>query len=309
MYEDQSPNTSPRTVGRFAPSPTGPLHFGTLLAALGSYLVAKQSAGRWLLRIEDLDLPRVVAGAADAMLSLLDDLGFEWDGQVLYQSRRFERYRDILNILGAKGHLFECACSRREILASAPHSGDEGPVYPGTCRDGPKGQRVERSVRLRVNDRPVVFTDKLYGEQRQNLQTEVGDFVLHRADGVFAYQLAVVVDDMDTGVTQVVRGSDLLSSTPRQIHLYHCLENRPPEYLHLPLALGAQGKKLSKRHGPEAVVRRENASLMIWRALEFFGQCPPEDIVASPPAELLSWAGENFQVRRIPAQDRAVCFS
>jgi len=309
MYKDQNSNSKPPVIGRFAPSPTGPLHFGTLLAALGSYLVAKQSSGRWLLRIEDLDQPRVVAGSADAMLSLLDDLGFEWDGQVLYQSQRFERYRDILNLLGNNGYLFECACSRREILASAPHSGDEGPVYPGTCREGPKGQRAERSIRLRVDDRPVVFEDKLYGEQQQNLQAEIGDFVLHRADGVFAYQLAVVVDDIDSGVTQVVRGADLLSSTPRQIYLYHCLGIRPPEYLHLPLALGTHGKKLSKRHGPDGVINRENASSMIWRALDFFGQSPPEEIDGSPPAELLMWAREHFQVCRIPAHNRTVSFS
>ena len=223
--------------GRFAPSPTGPLHFGTLLAALGSYLLAKCAGGSWLLRVEDLDPPRVVAGSADAMLSLLEQLGFEWDGEIVYQSRRFERYRQILEQLRQQKLVFDCNCTRREVLASAPHPGEEGPVYPGTCRNGICGSRAEHAVRLRVPDEDITYRDGILGEQKQNLENEVGDFVLHRVDGLFAYQLAVVVDDIDAGITQVVRGADLLSSTPRQIYLYRCLDIIPPEYFHLPLAL------------------------------------------------------------------------
>ncbi|MBN1958523.1 MAG: tRNA glutamyl-Q(34) synthetase GluQRS [Desulfuromonadales bacterium] len=296
-------------VGRFAPSPTGPLHFGTLLAALGSYLAAKQSDGDWLVRIEDLDQPRVVEGSAAAMVSLLEELGFEWDGRIIYQSRRYERYREILEQLLQGGHLFACSCTRREIIASAPHPGEDGYVYPGTCRNGPRNPQAARAIRLRVNDQPIVFEDMLYGEWRQNLQREVGDFVLQRADGVFAYQLAVVVDDMDSGVNQVVRGADLLSSTPRQIFLHRCLGISAPRYLHLPLALGPQGEKLSKRHEPRSLVNRQNASLMIWRALEFFAQEPPEELIGSPPKELLAWAREHFQFRRIRPENRGVSFS
>lgn len=295
-------------VGRFAPSPTGPLHFGTLLAALGSYLAARHSSGQWLLRIEDLDLPRVVAGSADRMLSTLDRLGFEWDGQVMYQSRRFERYREILSDLRRSGCLFDCSCSRREILASAPHPGEDGPVYPGTCRSGPRGTREQRAVRVRVDDRPITFSDLVFGEQTQNLETQVGDFVLHRADGVFAYQLAVVVDDIDSGVTQVVRGADLLSSTARQIYLYRILEVAAPEYLHLPLALGDNGEKLSKRDGPAMIVGVDNGAQLLWHALKFLGQMPPADALGAPPAELLEWGVENFKITGIPTRSAAVCF-
>ena len=233
-------------IGRFAPSPTGPLHFGTLVAALGSYLLAKCSGGRWLLRIEDLDPPRVVPGAAETMLRLLEQLGFEWDGEIVYQSQRYARYQQILEQLDQDGRVFDCSCTRREILASAPHSGEEGPVYPGTCRGGARGKRSERAIRLRVANEDISYRDGVFGLQKQNLEEEVGDFILHRVDGLFAYQLAVVVDDIDTGITQVVRGADLLSSTPRQLYLYQCLNVAPPDYFHLPLAFGDNGKKLSK---------------------------------------------------------------
>ncbi|RLB77227.1 MAG: tRNA glutamyl-Q(34) synthetase GluQRS [Deltaproteobacteria bacterium] len=290
-------------VGRFAPSPTGPLHFGTLLAALGSYLLAKCSGGDWLLRIEDLDPPRVIPGSADAMLTLLEQLGFEWDGAVVYQSHRHARYQQIVEQLGVAGRVFSCSCTRREILASAPHSGEEGPVYPGTCRDGAYGERSERAIRLRVPDENIAYCDRILGLQSQNLEKEVGDFVLHRVDGLFAYQLAVVVDDIDAGITQVVRGADLLSSTPRQIYLYRCLNAVSPEYFHLPLALADNGKKLSKRNGTIGLVHLGNGSNMLWWALEFLGQSPPEELFHSSPEELLRWGRNNFQVATIPAEN------
>lgn len=296
-------------VGRFAPSPTGPLHFGTLLAALGSYLLAKCSGGCWLLRIEDLDPPRVVPGAADTMLRLLEQLGFEWDGEIVYQSQRFERYRQVLEQLRQHGRVFDCSCSRREILASAPHPGEEGPVYPGTCRNGVRGSRAERAVRLQVPDENISYHDGVLGEQNQNLEKEVGDFVLHRVDGLFAYQLAVVVDDIDAGITQVVRGADLLSSTPRQIYLYRCLDVVPPNYFHLPLAFGDNDKKLSKRNGDIGLITPANGSNMVWRALEFLGQSPPEELFNSTPEELFSWGKENFHAEKIPAENRQIKFS
>ncbi|WP_394708426.1 tRNA glutamyl-Q(34) synthetase GluQRS [uncultured Desulfuromusa sp.] len=302
-------HSSQPVVGRFAPSPTGPLHFGTLLAALGSYLLAKASGGSWLLRIEDLDPPRVVAGAAEDIIRLMEQLGFEWDGVVLYQSQRYERYLQVLEQLRNQGRVFDCCCSRREILASAPHAGEEAPVYPGTCRNGIRRDRVERSVRLRVSNESIVFQDGIFGTQQQNLEAEVGDFILHRADGLFAYQLAVVVDDIDTGVTQVVRGADLLSSTPRQIYLYNCLNAAVPEYFHLPLAIGDNGKKLSKRHGQIGSVTRENGVTMLWRALEFLGQSPPNGLLCLSAGELLRWGVENFHPDLIPKRNSRISFS
>jgi glutamyl-Q tRNA(Asp) synthetase len=295
-------------VGRFAPSPTGPIHFGTLLAAVGSYLFARQAGGLWLLRIEDLDPPRVVAGAADAMLSLLEALGLQWDGPVLYQSRRFPRYAEALAELRSRQLVFDCNCTRREILASAPHPGEEGPVYPGTCRAGVVGGRKEVAVRLRVPDREISFVDGIFGPQVQNLEQQLGDFVLHRTDGLFAYQLAVVVDDIDSGVTQVVRGADLLGSTPRQIYLYQCLQAELPCYYHLPLVLGPKGDKLSKRNGPGMVVSVDNGPLLIWQALSFLGQVPPVELRGASGPELLAWALEHFNVERILAQNRPADF-
>ncbi|NOQ42744.1 MAG: tRNA glutamyl-Q(34) synthetase GluQRS [Desulfuromusa sp.] len=306
MQHNQS---APPVVGRFAPSPTGPLHFGTLLAALGSYLLAKCSGGSWLLRIEDLDPPRVIPGAADTMLRLLEQLGFEWDGEIVYQSQRFERYQQILEQFWQQGRVFDCNCSRRGILASAPHPGEEGPVYPGTCRDGVRGSRTERAVRLRVTDENTFYCDGVLGEQNQNLEKEVGDFVLHRVDGLFAYQLAVVVDDIDAGITQIVRGADLLSSTPRQIYLYQCLDVIPPHYFHLPLAFGDNDKKLSKRNGDIGLITAENGSNMLWRALDFLGQSPPEELFNSTPVELLCWGRENFYAEKIPVKNRQISFS
>lgn len=295
-------------IGRFAPSPTGPLHFGTLVAALASYLQARRSGGQWLLRIEDLDPPRIVARAADTLLVLLEVLGFEWDGRVLYQSTRFERYRDILATLRSQQLVFECNCSRREILASAPHPGEEGPVYPGTCRPGIRRGRAERSLRLRVTEEEIYYVDGLQGEQRQNLEGEVGDFVLYRADGVFAYQLAVVVDDMDAGVTQVVRGADLLFSTPRQIWLYRCLGAQPPVYFHHPLVLGAGGQKLSKRDGDYLLITAANGARQLWRALDFLGQEPPLELIGAAPQEVLGWGLENFSISRVGCENRPVQF-
>jgi glutamyl-Q tRNA(Asp) synthetase len=261
-----------------------------------------------LLRIEDLDPPRTIPGAADAILTLLEKLGFEWDGEVIYQSHRHDRYQQIVEQLGVDQQVFSCSCTRREILASAPQVGEEGPVYPGTCRNGAHGNRIERAVRLRVPDENICYCDGVFGLQSQNLEKEVGDFVLHRVDGLFAYQLAVVVDDIDAGVTQVVRGADLLSSTPRQIYLYRCLNVVPPDYFHLPLAFGDNGKKLSKRNGSIGLVDIKNGSQMLWGALEFLGQSPPRELCYTTPGELLRWGRENFQPTTILAENRQIEF-
>jgi len=288
-----------RVVGRFAPSPTGPLHFGSLVAAVGSYCLARQVGGAWLLRMEDIDTPRVVPGAADAILRELERFGFEWDGEVLYQSRRFERYDAALLELRHKGLLYDCGCTRKEILASAPHPGEEGPRYPGTCRQGLPPGRQPRAQRIIVPDKLFCFTDVLFGGIEQHLADTVGDFVLKRADGIYAYQLAVVVDDLDSGVNQVVRGADLLSSTARQIYLWACFKRPQPEYIHLPIALGPDNEKLSKRHGRFGL-QTEKPGMALQRVLRFLGQPIPPGLEDAPPAEILPWAVDNFKINRVP---------
>lgn len=290
-----------RTVGRFAPSPTGPLHFGSLVAAVGSYCLARQQGGQWLLRMEDLDAPRVVPGAADAILSTLETLGLYWDGAIVWQSQRTDAYVAAIEQLRNKGLVFDCACSRKEILLSAPHPGEEGPVYPGTCRQGLPRGRKPRALRIVVPQEQVCFRDGVFGPLQQVLADAVGDFVLRRADGLFAYQLAVVVDDAASGVNQVVRGADLLSSTPRQIFLHACLGNPVPEYLHLPLAVDSSGEKISKRHGEVSAGRAEEAAASLVGVLTFLGQSVPETLRRAPAPEILAWAVKHFAPHRIPA--------
>lgn len=285
-------------VGRFAPSPTGPLHFGSLIAAVGSYCLAHRAGGRWLLRMDDLDAPRVVPGAADEILRTLESLGFAWDGAVIWQSRRQEAYHAALAQLCAQGLVYPCACSRREILASAPHPGEEGPIYPGNCRPGLPAGRAARALRLRVPERTVRFIDGVFGCQEQNLASEVGDFVLRRADGPYAYQLAVVVDDAASGINQVVRGADLLGSTPRQILLLENLGLPIPAYLHLPLAVSADGTKISKRHGSSDDPQTGGA--MLERALRWLGQPVPAELHGAPSAELLAWGCAAFDIGAVP---------
>lgn len=294
-----------RITGRFAPSPTGPLHFGSLLAAVGSYCLARQAGGRWLLRIEDLDTPRTVPGAADDQLRTLEAFGLEWDGAIVWQSQRREAYEAALHGLRQNGAVFDCGCSRREVLASAPHPGEEGPVYPGTCRTGLAEGMSPRTVRLRVTDIPITFTDAVFGATQQHLPKSVGDFVLRRADGLFAYQLAVVVDDAEAGVNQVVRGADLLSSTARQIFLHHCLNLPIPNYVHLPLALDHGGEKISKRHGDVNLLPGQEGK-NLWRALRFLGQPVPEELLKDSATAILHWAVPHFEVSRVPGQNRTI---
>jgi glutamyl-Q tRNA(Asp) synthetase len=253
-------------VGRFAPSPTGPLHFGSLLAALASYLDARAACGKWLLRIEDLDAPRVRTGAADAILRQLDELGMAWDGPIVYQSARLERYRAAFERLEKLGAVYPCACTRAEMADSALAI-DGARIYPGTCRAGMPDEKTPRAWRLRTQGASIGFDDRVQGAQRQEIEREVGDFVLLRADGVFAYQLAVVVDDAEQGVTDVVRGADLIDSTARQMHLQRLLGYARPRYLHFPVAVDGKGEKLSKQTGAPPA-RREDLP----RALAFLGQ-------------------------------------
>ena len=286
------------TVGRFAPSPTGDLHMGSLMAALASCLEAKKQGGRWLVRIEDLDPPREMPGASARILKDLERFGFEWDGPVVYQSARHARYREVLERLIAEGHVYPCACTRREIQA-AGLVGVDGYRYDGRCRNGLPAGAKPRAWRLRVPDEYIGFDDGIQGRQGQNLQQEVGDFVLLRADGCWAYQLAVVVDDADQGVNQVLRGADLLDSTPRQIYLQRLLGGREPQYLHIPVIANAAGEKLSKQTLAPAL-RSGNEADQLWQALKLLWQSPPAELAGAQLHEVWQWAQANWSVGYMP---------
>jgi glutamyl-Q tRNA(Asp) synthetase len=333
--------------GRFAPSPTGPLHFGSLVAAVGSYLDARHHQGKWLVRIEDLDTPRTVSGAADDILSTLEAYGLHWDEDIIYQSQRTAAYEEAFHSLKEAGVVYPCACSRKEIADSALH-GIDGMIYPGTCRDGARplpnpdettshstrpasgqvagyppegeGTTVARTMAWRVRTNiftsplaeartklpspsggrageggvTVKFDDALQGSIALHLENEIGDFVVLRADGLFAYQLAVVVDDAAQGITDVVRGADLLYSTPRQIYLQRLLGLPTPAYMHLPVVVNAQGEKLSKQTLAQPV-ERHDAVTTIYAALTFLLQHPPAEFQRSDLATLWNWAIANWQ--------------
>lgn len=286
--------------GRFAPSPTGPLHFGSLIAALASCLEARSRGGEWLLRVEDIDTPRNVPGAADAILSTLEAFGFAWDGPVLYQSSRLPAYEAALDVLRGRGLVYPCACSRSEIAAAACRTAvDGGLVYPGTCRSGLRPGSGARAWRLRVDEAVVAFADRLQGVVEQRLADEVGDFVLRRADGIHAYQLAVVVDDASQGITDIVRGADLLASTPRQLWLQQCLAYPRPSYAHLPVATNPTGEKWSKQTLAPALAAGKASSELV-RALRFLGQPAPPGLAAATVREVWDWALANWSFAAIP---------
>ncbi len=263
-------------TGRFAPSPTGPLHFGSLVAALASWLDARAAGGRWLVRIEDLDRPREQPGATAQILRTLQSFGLYWDGNPQYQSRRTALYDAALDRLRERAYW--CGCSRREIADSALGlAADGAQIYPGTCRGGIPAGKTPRALRVRTGGAEISFRDRVQGEQRQALETQVGDFILKRADGQFAYQLAVVVDDADQQVTHVVRGADLLDSAARQIFLQRLLGCPEPRYLHVPVAVSASGEKLSKQTGA-ATVEPSDYPIALRKALGFLGQPETEDL-------------------------------
>ena len=281
-------------AGRFAPSPTGPLHFGSLVAALGSYLDARARGGRWMVRLEDVDEPRTQPGAAESILATLEHCGFEWDGAVEVQSRRKAFYKDALDRLRAAGHAYPCGCTRKEI-ADSTLAPDGARIYPGTCRHGLASGRSERAWRARTDGATLEFEDRLQGRIAQSLEREVGDFVLFRADGYFAYQLAVVVDDAAQGITDIVRGADLLDSTARQIHLQRLLGLPTPTYLHLPVAVNPAGEKLSKQTEAQAA-----GPAAIAAALAFLGHAPPAVLRAAPAKELVAWGIAHWDSARLP---------
>ena len=284
--------------GRFAPSPTGPLHFGSMVAAVGSFLQAKSRGGEWLVRMEDLDPPREVPGVADGILHTLEALGLHWDGAVMYQSRRHGVYEAALKMLERLDAIYPCACSRREIADSSV-SGVDGLVYPGTCRAGLPAGRAPRAWRVRVNGRAIEFVDAVQGRVVRDLAADFGDFVVRRADGYFAYQLAVVVDDAEQGISEVVRGADLIESTPRQMHLQNLLGLPTPDYLHLPVALSLQREKLSKQTfaAPADIARPVP---MLYQVLRFLGQDPPPALAESNLDDFWRWAVAHWRLERVP---------
>lgn len=289
-------------IGRFAPSPTGLLHIGSLLTALASYADARAHGGQWLLRMEDLDPPREMAGAASHILHTLVQFGFEWDGKVLYQSQRHRCYQTALDELTSNGLAYPCFCSRKDWHAAAG-SGADGFVYNNRCRPNnalPHRQPENAKTpawRVQVPDETIAFDDAIVGHYSQNLAREIGDFVLRRADGFWAYQLAVVIDDAAQGITHIVRGQDLLVSTPRQIYLQRCLHLPTPHYAHLPLLTNAQGQKWSKQTLAPALNMRHKETLL--RQVMTYLNLPAAPEVDNV-RDLLTWAVQHWQISRVP---------
>jgi len=286
-------------LARFAPSPTGPLHLGSLLAAVGSYLDARAAGARWLVRIEDLDTPRVIPGCADAMLRTLEAFGFEWDGEVLFQSTRRPAYREALAALTAAGRVYPCSCSRKDLAVE-----DESAGYPGTCRAGP-ARSGPTALRFRVSDAPIHFDDLFQGPQQFDLAA-CGDVVVERRDRLASYQLAVVVDDAFQEITRVVRGADLLPSTPWQIELQSALTLPRPIYGHLPLLLEPDGAKLSKARR-SLPLDPSTATPALFSTLTHLSQTPPPDLAHSSIKEVWKWAIGHWNPRALAGRAEARC--
>ena len=283
--------TKPPYTGRFAPTPSGYLHFGSLVAALASYLDARAVNGRWLLRMEDLDPPREVPGAQAAILRTLEQYGLEWDGEVVYQSQRHDAYREVVQRLFNQGLAYACTCSRKQLEGC-------GGIYPGLCRNAGHAQE-DAAIRLRVPELSYRFDDRVQGQFQQHLGRESGDFVIQRRDGLYAYQLAVVLDDAWQGVTDIVRGADLLDSTPRHLYLQELLGLAQPRYLHVPLIIQPDGHKLGKSYRSPPLQGHEAGPLLL-RALRALGQQPPAELDGAAPRELLAWAVEHWSPSKIP---------
>jgi len=279
-------------IGRFAPSPTGPVHYGTLVAAVGSYLQAKTHNGQWLIRMEDVDITRKVDGADSDILHTLESFGFEWDGEVIYQSRLTEYYEQALQQLVSQSLVFPCLCSRKQLAQS------QSAIYPGSCRRRLLPEAHEHALRLIANDVNIEFDDKVMGKQSQNIKQQCGDFIIKRRDSLFAYQLAVVVDDARQNISEVVRGADLLSSTPRQIYLQQLLNYPVPRYCHLPLALDNKGYKISKSEGASRIDLRHKEKQLV-SVLDFLGQQPPADLAECTINDIWSWALEHWDIRQV----------
>ncbi len=299
--KNSSDNSATNYRGRFAPSTTGPLHFGSLVSAMVSYLDARAAKGEWIVRIEDLDVPRLIKGADTWILNTLEAYGFEWHGPVVYQSQRIQHYSNALAQLSQQDLFYYCQCSRKQIARHA-RPGAFGYIYPGNCRNKQIDSPVKAaSTRLKTDDLNICFTDRFYGNQQQNLLAETGDFIIRRADGLIAYQLAVVVDDADQGITHIVRGSDLIESTARQIYLQQCLHYPTPDYMHHPVVADRQMEKLSKQTGASALPTTGQCQIL-YRALTFLGQKPPDELKSVTVDAFWHWAIEHWNVNTMPTK-------
>lgn len=289
--------------GRFAPSPTGPLHQGSLVAALASYLEARTQHGQWLVRMEDVDELRNVKGAADSILRSLEAYGFEWDESVVYQTQRKDAYEEALQQLKQQSLVFPCICSRKQLRAAALdgklESGPLGYIYPGTCREQSfkPDMPEDYAIRIKTPAREICIEDALQGQYCQHLSEQLGDFVIRRRDGLFAYQLAVVVDDAWQNISHVVRGADLLDSTPRQVYLQQCLGYAALHYAHLPIMLNTHGDKLSKQTGAEGIGHAADVPRLV-DALEFLGQKPPTELQRATLRDVWQWALANWNLQQ-----------
>ncbi len=281
-------------IGRFAPSPSGPLHFGSLIAALGSYFQAKSQQGQWLVRIEDLDPPREMPGAADTILRQLEAYGLHWDSGIMYQSQRYAAYQAQIDAWLSSGTAYYCHCTRKQIKTS-------GGYYPGTCRNAGITDATDCAVRIQMTFPTCQFEDEKHGTIAIPPALAEEDFIIKRRDGLFAYNLAVVLDDIEQGITQVVRGADLIEPTGRQISLYRLLNKTPVSYLHLPLATDGLGHKLSKQNHATAIDLQHPPSTLI-RAMTFLGFALPADIRGGSVDEIIRWGEQNWSVKQLPEQ-------
>jgi glutamyl-Q tRNA(Asp) synthetase len=286
--------------GRFAPSPTGPLHFGSLIAAVASYLEARTHKGEWLVRIEDVDEMRTLPGAADNILLTLDNYGFEWDGDILYQTNRKEAYAEALYQLETQDLVYRCICSRKDLQEHAKQ-GEYGFIYPGTCEHLQHSSQTEYSLRIKTDNKKIEFTDAIMGIYGHQLKSEMGDFIIRRRDGLFAYQLAVVVDDGFQNITDIVRGVDILDSTPRQIYLQQCLNVTTPSYTHLPVAVNDKGDKLSKQTGAIGINEKADIEMLV-NCMNFLDQGMPAELKKASLKTFWEWAFESWDLDKTPRQ-------
>jgi len=290
--------------GRFAPSPSGPLHLGSLFTALASFLQAHKKKGQWFLRIDDVDTIRVTNGATDSILKTLEAFSLQWDGEILYQSQQKERYEQAIESLQHQSLLYPCTCSRKQL---AKINKNKPAIYPGICRrKKPTDTKLPYSLRIRTDDALIGFTDKLQGVISQNIALSVGDFVLKRRDNIYAYHLATIIDDDFLGITEVLRGIDLLDSTPRQLYLQQRLNLKTPEFMHLPVLTDASGIKLSKQRFAKPV-SGENPVKMLLTCLELLAQNPPSALSKANKKEILEWAIENWNPSKLSGIKQLDC--
>lgn len=285
--------------GRFAPSPTGPVHYGTLVAAVGSYLQAKKNNGSWIIRMEDVDTLRNVDGADTDILNTLETFGFEWDEKILYQTQQTNYYEQVLESLISQSMVFPCLCSRKKLAL------EKNKIYPGTCRHRSIPEHQDHALRILTNDINIEFQDCVMGKQSQNIKQQCGDFIIKRRDGLFAYQLAVVVDDAMQGITEIVRGADLLESTPRQIYLQQLLNYSTPEYCHLPIVVDKVGNKISKTGGAVKVDVKNKEKLLI-STLNFLGQQAPDELYKSHINDIWFWAIKHWDITNTPKVEKLI---